>query len=125
MDERSVRLLSAGLGIGTMLFATASLIAPRRFARFFGDSLRVECPVGSGRRLTLGEVADELSRRLVSLFVLDGQGRRPCLGAHQGDAAWRDRVLFHEYFDGDTGAGLGASHQTGWTALVLDLLLRS
>jgi hypothetical protein len=99
--------------------------ALERYHHFYGDDLRVECPTGSGRLLTLREVADELARRLTSLFLPDAQGRRPCHGddpRFRSDPAWRDLVLFHEYFDGDTGRGLGASHQTGWTALVLRLL---
>jgi hypothetical protein len=90
--------------------------ALRRLGRFYADSLRVECPTGSGRLANLDQVADEIERRLASLFLADEGGRRPC-----ADAAPRadDLVLFHEYFDGDTGRGLGASHQTGWTALVV------
>ena len=94
--------------------------ALRRYDRFYGDELQVECPTGSGRMMTLGAVADELGRRLASLFLPDASGRRPCHGTDQryaSDPHWRDLVLFHEYFDGDTGRGLGASHQTGWTAL--------
>ncbi|HSJ64714.1 MAG TPA: hypothetical protein VK922_12540 [Gemmatimonadaceae bacterium] len=96
--------------------------ALERYGHFYGDDLRVECPVGSGRMLTLDEVSHELSMRLTSLFVPDDRGHRPC---HAGDARyatdphWRDLVLFHEYFHGDTGRGVGASHQTGWTALVV------
>jgi hypothetical protein len=99
--------------------------ALERYDHFYGDSLRVECPVGSGRMLTLGAVATELSSRLSTIFVSDADGRRAC---HAGDARyaanphWRDLVLFHEYFDGDTGRGVGASHQTGWTALVVRCL---
>ncbi len=99
--------------------------ALERYHHFYGDGLRVECPTGSGRLLTLREVADELTRRLTSLFLPDAEGRRPCHGddpRFRSDPAWRDFILFHEYFDGDTGRGLGASHQTGWTALVLRLL---
>ena len=99
--------------------------ALERYDRFYGSSLTVECPVGSGQMLTLGEVAQELSVRLASVFVADATGRRPC---HGGDSRyadhphWKDLVLFHEYFHGDTGRGLGASHQTGWTALVVQCL---
>ena len=85
----------------------------------------MECPTGSGTFRSLAGVADDLSRRLESLFLRDASGRRPAFGAVdllQDDAAFRDRVLFHEYFDGETGAGLGASHQTGWTALVAKLI---
>ena len=99
--------------------------ALRRYARYFGDDWRVECPTGSGNQLTLTEVADELSRRLVSLFLPGSDGRRPAHGDNPtiaSDPAWRDLIWFHEYFHGDTGAGLGASHQTGWTGLVLHLI---
>jgi hypothetical protein len=100
-----------------------------RFHAYLGDSFKVECPTGSGVFMTLQEVAGELSRRLVSLFLADASavGRRPAFGEHllfQEDPAWHDQLLFHEYFHGDTGAGLGASHQTGWTGLVADLISR-
>ena len=80
----------------------------------------MELPTGSGVQANLGEVADELERRLLRLFLLDDKGRRPVYGnrCFQNDPAWRDHILFYEYFHGDTGEGLGASHQTGWTALV-------
>jgi hypothetical protein len=99
----------------------------RRLADFYGDELTVEHPTGSGERRSLHLVADDLSRRLVSLFTLDADGRRPFLGGDERFAgeAWRDQIWFHEYFHGDTGAGLGASHQTGWTGLVIDLLMRA
>ncbi|MDA8061108.1 MAG: glucosidase, partial [Actinomycetota bacterium] len=95
-----------------------------RYGRYFHDHLRVEHPVGSGRQLTLGEVADDLARRLVSIFLRDADGRRPVGGAGtlSERPGWTDQIWFHEYFHGDTGAGLGASHQTGWTGLVLDLI---
>ena len=86
-----------------------------------GDRFEVELPTGSGVRASLGQVADELERRLLRLFLPDANGRRPLWGAQekfQRDPAWRDQILFYEYFHGDTGEGLGASHQTGWTALV-------
>ena len=98
----------------------------RRFSEFYGDDLTVEYPTGSGKKLTLGEIADDLSQRLVNLFLLDENGRRPVHGQYelfQSDEQWRDLIPFHEYFHGDTGAGLGASHQTGWTALVVDLIM--
>jgi hypothetical protein len=99
----------------------------QRFAFYFGADYKVECPTGSGRMLTLEEVTVELSRRLCAIFLRHGD-RRPVLGERsllQRDPLWRDFVPFHEYFDGDTGAGLGASHQTGWTALVAKLLQQS
>jgi hypothetical protein len=98
----------------------------RRFHRYYGDDFTVECPVGSGQYLNLDQVATELSRRLSRLFLKDETGRRPVFGdspRHHSDPAFRDNVLFHEYFHGDTGRGVGASHQTGWTGLVA-LLLR-
>lgn len=101
--------------------------ALRRFHRFFGDEVTVELPTGSGQRVHLGAVADDLARRLVGLFLDDAQGRRPAFGEaerFQTDPAWHDRLLFSEYFHGDTGAGLGASHQTGWTGLVADLIVQ-
>jgi len=95
---------------------------------YFGDDFKVEFPSGSGRTLTLWEVAAELSRRLTRIFLRDDQGRRPTHGnveKFQTDPNWRDLLLFHEYFHGDTGTGLGASHQTGWTGLVTKLLQQS
>ncbi|MDT3706028.1 MAG: glucosidase [Thiobacillus sp.] len=96
-----------------------------RFADFYGDELKVECPTGSGRELRLDEVADELTRRLVGLFRQDGQGGRVFHGDSdklRSDPHFRDHILFYEYFHGDSGRGLGASHQTGWTGLVAKLL---
>jgi hypothetical protein len=95
--------------------------ALERYHHFHGDDFKVECPTGSGTFMTLGEVAVELSRRLTTLFLPGPDGRRPFAGADPRFAAdphWKSLVLFHEYFDGDDGRGLGASHQTGWTALV-------
>jgi hypothetical protein len=102
--------------------------ALRRYYRFYGDDLLVEYPTGSGRKLTLGAVADDLSHRLVKLFLDDPDGRRPVFGdtaKFQNDPDWHDLIPFYEYFHGDSGAGLGASHQTGWTALVANLILRN
>jgi hypothetical protein len=90
--------------------------------------LKVECPTGSGKFMTLWEVAAELSRRLNRLFLRDSGGRRPVFGnaeKFQSDPEFRDYLLFYEYFHGDNGKGLGASHQTGWTALVAKLLEQS
>jgi hypothetical protein len=92
---------------------------------FYGDDFTVECPTGSGRRMTLFEVAREIVRRLSSTFLRDESGRRPVYGGtatFQDDPHWRDLILFYEYFHGDNGAGLGASHQTGWTGLIAPLL---
>ena len=92
---------------------------------FYGDEFKVQCPTGSGQYMTLFEVAQELSRRLASTFLRDANGRRPVYGGtakFQDDPHWRDLILFYEYFHGDNGAGLGASHQTGWTGLVARLL---
>ena len=96
-----------------------------QYYAYFGDEFRVECPTGSGRSMTLYEVAEDISRRLASIFLKDKDGRRPVYGGarkFQDDPYWRDCVLFYEYFHGDNGAGLGASHQTGWTGLVAALI---
>src|SRR5882724_5491988 len=98
-----------------------------RFHSYYGDDFKIECPVGSGTMLHLGEVAAELSQRLCRIFLRDKEGHRPVLGKspiEQDDPRFRDNVLFYEYFDGESGRGLGASHQTGWTGLIA-LLLRS
>jgi hypothetical protein len=102
--------------------------ALQKFHHYFGDDVRVECPTGSGTMLTLDEVATELSQRLSRIFLRDEAGRRPVFGGverFQHDPHWRDYVPFHEYFHGDDGRGVGASHQTGWTALVAKLLQQS
>jgi hypothetical protein len=96
-----------------------------RYHHFYGDQLQIECPTGSGHRMNLREVAHELAGRLTRIFLPDEKGRRPCHGTDgrfAEDPAWRDLVLFHEYFSGETGRGLGAAHQTGWTALVAQLI---
>jgi hypothetical protein len=92
-----------------------------QYYMYFGDEFRIECPTNSGRMMTLYEVAEELSNRLTSIFLKDKNGRRPLYGSvrkFQDGPHWRDLILFYEYFHGDTGAGLGASHQTGWTGMV-------
>jgi hypothetical protein len=97
----------------------------QKFHQYYGDDFKVECPTGSGKFLTLLEIADELSRRLTRLFLKGGDGQRPVLKSHPKlatDPHFRDYILFHEYFDGNNGRGLGASHQTGWTGLVAKLL---
>jgi hypothetical protein len=96
-----------------------------QFYAYYGDEFKVECPTGSGRLMTLFEVAQEIARRLIRIFLRDEHGRRPVYGGtekFQRDPYWRDHVLFYEYFHGDNGSGLGASHQTGWTALVTTLI---
>ena len=97
----------------------------RRFASFYGEDFKIECPTGSGIFLSINEVADELSQRLTGIFRKDRHGRRPAYGHNeklQNDPHFNDYLLFHEYFNGDDGSGLGASHQTGWTGLVANLL---
>jgi hypothetical protein len=98
----------------------------RHFAEFFGDDMLIEYPTGSGSKATFTQIADDLSTRLVRLFLLDQSGRRPVYGdvdLFQRDPRWRDLIPFYEYFHGENGTGLGASHQTGWTALVVDLII--
>ncbi|MEA5536340.1 MGH1-like glycoside hydrolase domain-containing protein [Crocosphaera sp. XPORK-15E] len=104
-----------------MLFV-ASL---RRLYSFYGDDFKVECPTGSGQYMTLFEVARELAERLISLFLKDSNGKRPINGASdkfQNDPYWKDLILFYEYFHGDSGAGIGASHQTGWTGGIATII---
>jgi hypothetical protein len=98
---------------------------------YYGDDFKIECPTGSGKLMNLFEVAQELVRRLAGTFLRDpATGRRPVFGAaekFQSDPHWRDCLLFYEYFHGDNGAGIGASHQTGWTGLIardIELLVR-
>ncbi|HKH66957.1 MAG TPA: glucosidase [Reyranella sp.] len=96
-----------------------------KFAKFYGDDFRVECPVGSGATLSLKEIADDLRNRLINIFRRDANGRRAVFGTYekmQTDPHFKDYLLFHEYYDGDTGRGLGASHQTGWSALVANMI---
>jgi hypothetical protein len=101
--------------------------ALREYHLYYGDNLKVECPTGSGRRRNLGEVAADLAARLANIFLRDSTrgGRRAVWGDNdyfQSDPHWRDYIPFYEYFHGDNGSGLGASHQTGWTALIASLL---
>ncbi|HUJ65579.1 MAG TPA: hypothetical protein VLX59_08595, partial [Acidimicrobiales bacterium] len=101
--------------------------ALERYDRFFGDTLQVEYPTGSGQKKTLGQVAQDLRHRLISTFLVGPDGKRPCFGdveKMQQDPRWKDNLLFNEYFHGDNGAGLGASHQTGWTGIVADAIRR-
>jgi len=98
-----------------------------RYYRFFGDALTIEYPAGSGHRVPLDVIAADLQDRLISLFIAGPDGRRPCFGwadRLQHDPAWKDNLVFNEYFHGDNGAGLGASHQTGWTGLIADVIRR-
>jgi hypothetical protein len=95
------------------------------FYLYYGDNFKIECPTGSGKMMNLFEVAREIASRLTGIFLRDASGRRPVYGAtekFQTDPHWRDHILFYEYFHGDNGAGLGASHQTGWTGLVAKLI---
>jgi hypothetical protein len=96
-----------------------------QFYLYYGDNFKIECPTGSGKMMNLFEVSKEISRRLESIFLRDKDGRRPVYGGaqkFQSDPYWRDNILFYEYFQGDNGAGLGASHQTGWTGVVARLI---
>jgi hypothetical protein len=92
---------------------------------YLGDEFKIECPTGSGQMLSLWEIASELSQRLTRIFLRNPAGQRPVYGGSekfQADPHWRDLILFYEYFHGDNGAGIGASHQTGWTGLVAKLI---
>jgi hypothetical protein len=114
---------------GPIWFPVNALVidALRAYGRLYGEDMLVEHPVGSGTKLGLTEVADDLAERLVAIFRGKPDGRRPVHGStvkFHTDPEWHQMIPFHEYFHGDTGAGLGASHQTGWTGLVADLLLR-
>jgi hypothetical protein len=96
-----------------------------QYYMYYGDDFTIECPTGSGHQMTLYQVAEEIARRLRSIFLRDKEGRRPLYGGtkkFQEDPHWRDLILFHEYFHGDNGAGLGASHQTGWTGIIARLM---
>jgi len=92
---------------------------------FYGDEFKIECPTGSGHEMTLYQVAEEITRRLAGIFLRRPDGRRPVYGGAKkfnDDPHWRDYLLFYEYFHGDNGAGLGASHQTGWTGIVARMM---
>ena len=96
-----------------------------QFYLYYGDNFRIECPTGSGRMMNLFEVSQDIAQRLTRIFLRDPTGRRPVYGGtekFQTDLHWMDLILFYEYFHGDNGAGLGASHQTGWTGLVAKLI---
>jgi len=98
-----------------------------RYYLFFGDDFTIEYPTGSGNRLTLDKVAADLQDRLISIFTRGPDGRRPCFGSVsllQSDPAWRDNLVFAEYFHGDNAAALGAWHQTGWTGIIADVIRR-
>jgi hypothetical protein len=97
----------------------------QRFHHYYGNDFEVECPTGSGKYMTLWEVAEEISRRLTRIFLPAADGQRPVHGGqhrYHDDPNWKNLVLFYEYFHGDDGSGIGASHQTGWTGLVGKLL---
>ena len=96
-----------------------------QYYAYYGDDFTIECPTGSGRQMNLYQVAEEISGRLASIFLRNSDGQRPVYGGttkFQTDPHWRDLVLFYEYFHGDNGAGLGASHQTGWTGIIARMM---
>jgi len=96
-----------------------------QYHMFYGDAFTIECPTGSGKQMNLYQVAEEIARRLENIFLRDEHSRRPVYGGtqkFQNDPHWRDLILFYEYFHGDNGAGLGASHQTGWTGVIARLM---
>jgi hypothetical protein len=95
------------------------------FYLYYGDNFKIECPTGSGREMNLFEVSREIANRLTRIFLRDESGKRPVFGGatkFQTDPYWKDNILFYEYFHGDNGAGIGASHQTGWTGVVAKLI---
>jgi hypothetical protein len=102
------------------------LMALKQYYLYYGDAFKVECPTGSGKMMNLDQVAEELSRRLTNIFLPQQDGTRPVFGScslFNSDPHWRDLIPFHEYFHGDTGRGCGASHQTGWTGLIAQILM--
>ena len=116
-------------GIGSTMFTVSAVAlivrALLQYYSYYGNDFTVECPTGSGRMVNLFEVAHDLSERLISTFTRDGEGRRPVYGGtrkFQEDPHWRDHILFYEYFHGDNGAGIGASHQTGWTGCIAAII---
>ena len=121
--RRQLQLARARSGCRSISCIIESL---QKFHHYYGDDFKIECPTGSGKFLNLDEAAEEISTRLTRLFLKDDNGRRPVLKNYPklaNDPHFRDHVLFHEYFHGDTGRGLGASHQTGWTGLVAKLIM--
>jgi hypothetical protein len=99
--------------------------ALRRYYHYYGDEFKVECPTGSGQKMNLMEASDEIARRVINIFKRDSSGERALYGTltkFQTDPHWRDYIRFHEYFHGDTGFGIGAAQQCGWTALVAKLI---
>ena len=97
----------------------------KKFHDYYGDEFKIECPVGSGTMITIAQAADEVSRRLIKIFAIDDSGNRPVFNKYpkmRDDPHFKDHILFYEYFHGDNGRGVGASHQTGWTALVASLI---
>ncbi|HKE21060.1 MAG TPA: hypothetical protein VKB88_01655, partial [Bryobacteraceae bacterium] len=115
---------------GPIWFPTNYLLIEslQKFHHYLGDDFQVECPTGSGRMMNLWEVAAELSRRMTGIFLRGADGARPVHGANllfRDDPNWRDLVLFYEYFHGENGSGVGASHQTGWTGLIGKLMQQS
>jgi glycogen debranching enzyme len=112
---------------GPVWFPTSFLMIEslRKIGKAYGSQFRVKLPDGSGREITITEMAEEIANRLIKIFVRDADGRRAAYGGaekFQSDPHWRDLILFYEYFHGDNGAGIGASHQTGWSALVASLI---
>ncbi len=104
-----------------------AIAALERYYEFYGRDFQIEYPTGSGKKLTLDLISADLQNRLISLFTTGADGRRPCFGGTekmQTDPAWHDNLIFSEYFHGDNGAALGAFHQTGWTGLIGDVILR-
>ena len=96
-----------------------------QYYAYYGDEFKIECPTGSGNQMNLYQVAENIAKRLASIFLKNDQGERPVYGGtrkFQEDPHWRDNILFYEYFHGDNGAGIGASHQTGWTGIVARMM---